>query len=53
MERNGYWELFWQTGLPLAWLLSRRGEEETPPEAVAAFAPWRTEDEGGASQPLG
>ncbi len=31
-----YWELFWATGLPAAWVLSRREER---PEAVAAFAP--------------
>lgn len=34
MENKSYWELFWQTGLPEAWLLSRW---EEMPEAVAAF----------------
>lgn len=36
MEKNNYWKLFWQTGLPLVWLLSRY--EEKPP-AAAAFKP--------------
>lgn len=36
MEENNYWELFWRTGLPMAWLLSRY--EEKPP-AVAALSP--------------
>ena len=32
MEDKGYWQLFWQTGLPEVWLLGRREEQ---PEAVA------------------
>ena len=34
MEREGYWNLFWRTGLPEAWLLSRWKEKTG---AVAAF----------------
>ena len=32
MGNEGYWQLFWQTGRPEAWLLGRREEQ---PEAVA------------------
>lgn len=42
MERGDYWELFWQTGLPEAWLLSRR---KKTPEDAAAF---ETTEHGGA-----
>ena len=40
MENRNYWALFWLTGLPEAWLLSRWEEK---PEAVAALA---AEDDG-------
>jgi len=36
---DGYWELFWQTGLPEAWLIWRALE---PPENVAAFGEEKT-----------
>ena len=28
-----YWKLFWTTGMPEAWLMSRDGEETPLPEA--------------------
>lgn len=28
-----YWKLFWTTGMPEAWLMSRDGEETPPLEA--------------------
>lgn len=34
MERDGLWRLFWATGLPAAWLLSRLTGK---PEAEAAL----------------
>ena len=38
---EGYWELFWQTGLPEAWLVWRAAKET---DAMAAFA---EEEDGG------
>ncbi|HIT32315.1 MAG TPA: hypothetical protein IAC25_05760 [Candidatus Enterenecus stercoripullorum] len=38
---EGYWALFWATGLPQAWLLSREREKE----AVAALAAASVEEE--------
>ena len=40
MEQQGLWALFWATGLPEAWLETRRGEEEARgPEEVPCAAP--------------
>jgi len=40
---EGYWELFWQTGLPEAWLVWRAAKE---PDAMAAFG----EEKDGGTQ---
>ena len=49
---QGYWELFWQTGLPEAWLVWRA---ERKPEAVAALAPLegKSAAAGGGDAPQG
>lgn len=30
---TGYWQLFWTTGMPEAWLMSRSGERPAPSRA--------------------
>ena len=40
MGREGYWSLFWQTGLPEAWLLWRAVER---PEGLAALSEERND----------
>lgn len=30
---TGYWQLFWTTGMPEAWLMSRSGERPEPSRA--------------------
>lgn len=37
MKRKDYWTLFWDTGLPEAWALSRRSRDK-PEAAITALS---------------
>lgn len=39
MPREGYWSLFWQTGLPQAYLAAREGGPEARAPAAPAEGP--------------
>ena len=56
MAQDGYWSLFWQTGLPQAYLAAREERrEERPPAApeggpAPGPGPLRAEGTGGAAE---
>ncbi len=43
---TAYWQLFWTTGLPEAWLMSRGGESAAPVQEAEVSGP-RAEVQAG------
>ena len=43
---TAYWQLFWTTGLPEAWLMSRGGQSAAPAQAAEGSGP-RAEGQAG------